>query len=271
MDQPTGNASRTSLLAETAACIRFFSRVPLPRIAKDDDVAAIPDFTQIARAIPLAGAVLGVLPALLLLLLTATALPGLVTASLVVIVQIMLTGALHEDGLADVSDGFFGGSSLERRLEIMKDSRTGAFGALALCLTVLLRIVLIAELLARFGPLTAAAVLIGIEAGSRALMVWQWKVLPPARPDGLGARFGVPDTAAANQAAVFGALCLLPVAAALPVPHVSLALVLAGLAAWGSGKLALAKIGGFTGDVLGAVQQVALLSFMTGLLVLPYS
>lgn len=269
MDQPTGKASGSGLIAETATCVRFFSRLPLPRISKDDDLTLIPDFSRIARAVPLAGAILGVLPATFLLFLAATELPGLVTASLVVIGQITLTGALHEDGLADVVDGFFGGATTERRLEIMKDSRTGAFGALALCLSVFLRIVLLAELLARFGPLSAAFILIGIEAGSRALMVWQWRVLPPARPEGLGSRFGVPGVKVANQAVLFGALCLLPVAAALPVPHVSLALGLSGVSAWATGRLAVLKIGGFTGDVLGTIQQISTVTFLLGLLVLP--
>ncbi|ADZ71251.1 adenosylcobinamide-GDP ribazoletransferase [Polymorphum gilvum] len=257
------------LIADTAACIRFFSRLPLPRLSSADDPAAMPDFTVSARAMPLAGALIGLPAALVLLLLSLTALPALAAAGLAVVILVALTGALHEDGLADVADGFFGGTSRERRLEIMKDSRTGAFGALALALATLLKVALLAALAERLGPSGAALTLVSAEAASRALALWQWSALPAARPDGLAARFGRPGRKAATQGLLLAALCLVPAALAMPAPHLSLAVVLAALAAHGVGRLAVAKIGGATGDVLGAVQQISGLAFLAGLAMLP--
>ncbi|WP_328804136.1 adenosylcobinamide-GDP ribazoletransferase [Roseibium aggregatum] len=257
------------LLADLAACTRFFSRLPLPRLGPSDNPDAAPYFRRVSRAAPLAGVLIALPAALLGLILGLTALPPLATALIVVGTLAATTGALHEDGLADVVDGFFGGGTSERRLEIMKDSRIGTFGALALVLSVALRTILLSALLERFGPGEAMVLFLGAEALSRTLMVWQWSQLPSARPDGLGNRFGRPDTGAAGQAALFGALCLLPSAVALSVPALSLGLILAGIAAHGIGRLVLAKIGGFTGDVLGAVQQITALAFLLGIAMIP--
>ncbi len=256
-------------LADLAACTRFFSRLPLPKLDPADDPDIPPDFRRIPRAAPLAGILIALPAALIGLILGWTALPELATAIFIVGTLAATTGALHEDGLADVADGFFGGTTADRRLEIMKDSRIGTFGALALVVSVGLRSVLLATLLERFGAGEAMILFLGAEALSRTLMVWQWSQLPSARPDGLGNRFGTPDRGAAGQAAVFGALCLLPSAVALSVPALSLGLILAGLAAQGIGRLARTKIGGFTGDVLGAVQQVSAIAFLLGLAMIP--
>lgn len=257
------------LLADVAACVRFFSRLPVPAICAADDPAAAPDFIRISRAAPLAGLVVALPASLAGLFLGFTQLPPLATAFVMCGALALITGALHEDGLADVADGFFGGSTPERRLEIMKDSRIGAFGALALMISVGLRAALIAALLTRLGPMDAILIFLGSEALGRTLLVWQWSILLPARPEGLGARFGKPDSSAARQAILFGLLCLIPAAIALSVPALSLGLLLSGLAAHMTGNLALRKIGGFTGDVLGAIQQVTTLGFLVGVMALP--
>jgi len=257
------------LLADLAACVRFFSRLPLPKLGPDDRPDAAPDFTRIARAAPLAGVLIALPAAVLGVILGLTMLPSLATALVMVGTLAATTGALHEDGLADVADGFFGGATGERRLEIMKDSRIGTFGALALVLSIGLRCVLLAAVLDRFGPGEAMILFLGVEALSRSLLVWQWSQLPSARPDGLGTRFGRPDTRSAGEAALVGALCLMPSAVALSVPALSLGLILAGVAAYGAGRLALARIGGFTGDVLGAIQQITVIAFFLGIAMIP--
>jgi adenosylcobinamide-GDP ribazoletransferase len=255
--------------ADTAACVRFFSRLHLERINSLDDPAAAPDFTRIARAAPVAGAVIALPAAALGLLLAYTALPALAAAVLIVGLLIATTGGLHEDGLSDVADGFFGGATRQRRLEIMKDSRIGAFGALALILSVALRISLVAALFQRFSPADAALLFLCSEALSRALLVWQWHQLPSARPDGLGARFGKPAHQTVIQA-LLATLCLLiPAIVLLPLSGLFLGLVLAIGTAYGTGRMAKAKIGGATGDVLGAVQQLSALGFLTGMLMVP--
>ena len=178
------------LLADAAACIRFFSRIPVSRVNRLDQPEALPDFTTQARAAPLAGAFVALPAAALGLALGYTAIPPLGIGLLVAALLAIVTGALHEDGLADIADGFFGGHTTERRLDIMKDSRIGAFGTIALVLALGLKAVLIAELIIRFGPAVAMATLLGLEAFSRALIVWQWNQLPPARPARAAAVFG---------------------------------------------------------------------------------
>ena len=133
-------------IADLAACLRFFSRVPVPTTNRLDDPSQLPAFSRAAWLVPVAGALLALPPALLLVLLGLTDLPPLAASLLAVALAMMLIGALHEDGLADVADGFFGASRRERRLEIMKDSRIGAFGTLALIVVVGLRTVLLATL-----------------------------------------------------------------------------------------------------------------------------
>ncbi len=267
-DQSSATAG-SGLAADTAACFRFFSRLPFPRLGSWDSPAAVPDFVRIARAAPLAGVAVALPAAAIGFLLGFTSLPPLVVGLLMTAALAAATGALHEDGLADVTDGFFGGHTAEKRLDIMKDSRIGSFGAMALIVAVGVRAALLGELLARFGPGGGILIFLGTEALSRTLLVWQWSILPSARPDGLGARFGKPDQKAANQATLLGAACVVPAALVVPVPALLTGLLLAALAAIGLGRLSVQKIGGFTGDVLGAIQQVTSLAFLIGCLAVP--
>ncbi|WP_428696608.1 adenosylcobinamide-GDP ribazoletransferase [Stappia sp.] len=262
-ESPAGGISRA--MADLAACLRFFSRLPVPCVNKTDNPAALPDFSRAAWVMPLAGAVLALPGALVLLVAGATALPGMVVAILAVGVGIAVTGGLHEDGLADVVDGFFGAGTAERRLEIMKDSRIGAFGTLALVLSVLLKVALVTALLERHAALPAALLLVCAEAGSRAVMAGVWCVLPPARPGGLASLCGTPSPRGAALAAALGGGALLAAVAVVPLAAAMTALFLTLLTAAGIRGLALAKIGGHTGDVLGAAQQVAVLSILLGL------
>jgi len=257
------------LAADTAACVRFFSRLPLQRVNRADDPAAAPHFQQIAGAAPLAGLVVALPAAGLGTLLGYSALPPLAVAALVLATLCATTGALHEDGLSDVADGFFGGATPARRLEIMKDSRIGAFGALALVLTIVLRISLLAVLWQRFSPADAALIFLSTEAISRAILVWQWSQRPLARPDGLAARFGKPDRGTARKAALLALPFLLPGALILSPTALFLGLLLAIATGFAVGRIAVTKIGGVTGDVLGAIQQICGLGFLVGMLMVP--
>jgi adenosylcobinamide-GDP ribazoletransferase len=257
------------LAADTAACVRFFSRLPLSRVNAQDDPSAAPDFTRIARAAPLAGFAVALPAAGLGMFLGFTHLPPLAVAALVAGTLAMVTGALHEDGLSDVADGFFGAATREKRLQIMKDSRIGAFGALALLISVLLRVALFAALWQRFSPADAALLLLGSEALSRALLVWQWEKYPLARPEGLAARFGKPEHQTVQQALLVTIPLLLPAALILSIEAFLLGILIAIGAAYLTGRIALDKIGGTTGDVLGAIQQLAGLGFLLGMLMVP--
>ncbi|WP_420410775.1 adenosylcobinamide-GDP ribazoletransferase [Roseibium sp.] len=249
-----------------AACVRFFSRLPLPAVNTSDTPAALPDFTRIPRAAPLAGAFVALPAAGAGLLLGMTDLPALVIAVAVAAVLTIVTGALHEDGLSDVADGFFGGATVEKRLDIMKDSRIGAFGAVALIFAILLRVALITTLLDRFSVADAVLLVVTGEAVSRFLLVWQWNRHPLARPDGLAARFGKPDGEALRQALLVTAVLILPAVFSVSLTGLALGLITGAIVALSAGHLALKKIKGTTGDVLGAIQQLSGLGFLTGLL-----
>ncbi|OWU84573.1 hypothetical protein ATO6_12955 [Oceanicola sp. 22II-s10i] len=210
-------------------------------------------------AFPLAGAVLGALAATAAALALSLGLPPSLAALVALATAVVLTGALHEDGLADVADGFWGGWTTERRLEIMKDSRIGTYGVVALVLSLAARWQALALILGAGHGWTA---LIAAGALSRAAMPAVMTALPHARRDGLSRSVGRPGPrpawiAAAIAAAI--ALILLDLRSALA------ACVLTLLAALGTATLAKRKIGGQTGDTLGATQQVAEIAILTAL------
>lgn len=190
---------------------------------------------------------------------------GISTSALLTIgMQVLLTGALHEDGLADTADGFGGGRSRERKLEIMRDSRIGTYGVVALLLVLSLRFSALQELASNLLSISdeldetishAGAIIVALVAAgtlSRAAMAAAWYLLPAARPDGLAASGGsvpLPSALLALGLAIAIAFLLLPGTAFI--------LAVAGVAAMTLAMVLLAhrQIGGHTGDVLGAVQQ----------------
>jgi adenosylcobinamide-GDP ribazoletransferase len=184
-------------------------------------------------------------------------LPDSIAAGLLVTVQIVLTGAMHEDGLADTADGFWGGFNPERRLEIMKDSQIGTYGVLSLILSIGLRWLALTVVLSTVGvwaPLALALL-------SRAVMPVLMFSLPNARNSGLSQSVGRPS-AALMIIGLF--LALMISGAIIGINTVTIAAVM-GLTTLGIALIARTKIGGQTGDVLGAGQNIAEL---TGLLVL---
>lgn len=254
-----------NLLHDLAACLRFYSRLPLPRFPGEPDPHAVPDFRTIPRMLPLAGLILALPPALVLLAGWWIDLGPFVAATLAVAVAVMLTGALHEDGLADVADGFGGGATPERRLEIMKDSRIGAYGGVALVLALALRIGALATLLDRVDA-GAAVALVLAAALSRTAALAPMVLLDPARRDGAAAAVGRPGHPALMVAGTLAfALALLAALLGLPFGGIVLMLVLSGLGALAVTALARRRIGGQTGDVIGACQQVAEIAALLGL------
>ena len=222
----------------------FLTRLPIGRRMH---VSA--SLAEAAPAFPLVGALVGVLGALAFWICDGLGLGPVLAALAAVGTTILATGALHEDGLADVADGFGGGFGRERKLEIMRDSAIGSFGVLALLFSVGLRVVALAML---HDPGPAALALIASHAVSRsalpAVMAWA----PLARSDGLAAGAGRPSPGAAGLGLLLAALVAL---LALGFGAGLLALLFGGLA--GAAVLALARrqIGGHSGDVLGAIEQ----------------
>ena len=232
--------------ADLVTALTFLTRLPLPLPEGDPP----PDLARATRAMPLAGALIGLGGAAIYWLSGALGLTPAIAGLLAVAATLLVTGALHEDGLADSADGLFAGAEPARRLEIMRDSRTGAFGAVALILSVGLRAAALAALAA---PGPAAAALIAAHALARALppAVMAWA--PLARDDGLAAAAGQAETGHAWAALGLGAaiaLLLLGFTAGLA------ALLVAGLVGFAGFRLARARIGGYTGDILGAIEQL---------------
>lgn len=172
-----------------------------------------------------------------------------ITAFFVLLSMVVTTGAMHEDGLADCADGFWGGWDVARRLEIMKDSQVGSYGVIALVMSLLLRWYILTMLIDK-GALVGAVLVSAVM--SRAAMVAVMHLLPNARRSGLSAQAGRPEGAPTLIALAFAVIAAI---AAPDVAFVWLTLS-AAIASLAVGALARAKVGGQTGDVLGATQQV---------------
>jgi adenosylcobinamide-GDP ribazoletransferase len=224
--------------------LAFLTRLPIPgRLAPRPLAVAV-------RCFPLVGFVVGLGGGLVYALGLKLGLPALGAALFGIVATGLLTGALHEDGLADSADGLAGGQDRERRLAIMSDSRIGSYGVLALIVSVLARASLLAALPADQG----IAALIGAHALARAAMALVMARSLPAKSGGLGAAAGKPAEGAALVAlaiaAIIAWIALGPVAAAI-------ALVAIIALTWLTARLGKRLIGGYTGDLLGAVEQVS--------------
>jgi adenosylcobinamide-GDP ribazoletransferase len=241
----SGEAKR-DWTGEALACLGFFTRLPVPAYRLGAD-----GFARALWAAPLAGLVPAFGAALMLAIGSFLHLPGLACAILAVAATLLLTGALHEDGLADVADGFGGGGTRERKLAIMKDSHIGTYGVAALAVSLLLRASLLAPL-AGNEISSVLAILIAAHCASRALLPAMMHDLPNARAAGVSAGVGQVPAETARLALLIGAVLLLP----LGLSSAVFATLLLGLSYIVIRLLALRQIGGQTGDVLGALQQL---------------
>lgn len=253
-----------SFIDDTARCVAFLSRIHVPSryfIGHDGRLS------KAVRAFPAAGLVIALPAATLLFCLSFLHVDALLAASLVVTVMVLMTGALHEDGLCDAADGLFGGRSREAALSIMKDSRIGTYGAAALVLSLLLRVAALAAILPTVSPASASLALLSSAGISRAAMVWHWSHLPPARLDGVAAGVGAPEPQAVRLALIsggVGALVLL-LLGGLPWQGIALVAIAISLAVPALTRLVSRTIGGHTGDTIGAAQQVAEISVLAAL------
>ena len=256
---------------DLAHCVRFYSRLPVPALPWEQDAHAPPSFPRLLRMIPVAGLVLGLLPAAVLGLALGLNLGPWLAATLSVATIVLTTGALHEDGLADTADSI-GGTTREKRLEIMRDSRIGAFGAAALFLSLALRIGALAALASRIdGGAVVVAILITASL-SRTAGLMPLVFLAPARADGMSRAVGQPARSTFWRVAGIAVLLavLLGAFGDLPAAGIALMLVLSGLAGLAITRFAERHLGGQTGDIAGAAQQVAEIAALIGLLtVLP--
>ncbi len=232
---------------EIVAALALLTRLPVGALAAR---LPAPEPVRAVWAYPLAGAIVGAIGGGVYWLSAALGLPPALAAVWALAALVLATGALHEDGLADFADGF-GGATRERRLEIMRDSRLGVYGALALALSLALRAVALAVLA---NPSLVLAGLVAAGAASRACAGGLMAALPNARADGLSVAAGRPS--AAITAMGFGMAILV----GMIVLEFGLIWALwlgAGLGALAVAWLAKRSLGGQTGDVLGAAVQAA--------------
>ena len=233
-------------LRDLAVAGAFLTRLPFHPTPPVD----MADLGPAVRVFPLIGLVVGITGGGALWLAWQVDLQPMACALIGLAITTWISGALHEDGLADFADGI-GARDRARRLAIMRDSRIGAFGVLALIFSVGLKLVLLAGIPA---PGLAAATLIGAAAASRGVMPLLMFALRPARVDGLGRDAGRPSKPAMGVATAFTILILLIFFDWQPA---LLALVLFLATTAMLGWLAQRRLGGYTGDVLGAAQQIA--------------
>jgi adenosylcobinamide-GDP ribazoletransferase len=253
-------------LIATATCIRFYSRLPIPALPGENP-HTLPDFRLVPRALPFAALVIAAPAALIALLAGLAGVNALLTAALAVTALVVTTGAFHEDGLADSADGLFGGHTPERRLEIMKDSRVGTFGALALGLSLLLRVSALSAVLQGAGAWAVAAAVLVAAPWSRVEGVRILATVEPSRSSGASAAVGQPDRSVLPIAyGLSGVLALLLViVGALPLAGIVLGLALSALTTFWLSRTAIRLIGGQTGDILGAAQQLGEIAIYLGL------
>ena len=252
-------------LQDLRAALMFLTILP---VGGEDGTSAPPVSPRFLRAFPLAGAVVGMLSGAILILSGWAGAPAMIAAALAVAAGIVLTGAMHEDGLSDMADGL-GGRSRERRLEIMRDPAVGTFGVLALVLAVLLNVLAVAHMAEGAGPIRAVAALIAAHAVSRLAAVRMLHALPPARPDGRGREAGRPDDGLMFRTAA----AALAVVAVTGLPAGGVSAVMTALAvAMLAGELVIRRterlLGGQTGDAAGAVEVVVRTVFLVTIAVL---
>lgn len=184
--------------------------------------------------------------------------PAIVATGWAIAFQLLLTGALHEDGFADTVDGFFGGHTAERRLDIMRDSRIGSYGGLALSLLMLLRAGTMTTLAAQ--PVHIVSILTTAGAFSRLSLMLPLLWLRPARADGLAHELRHLPARSLLVAIVLTAM----IASSLSLLGALSLFLMACLATLGLCSVAYRLIGGYTGDVLGATAIIAELVVLTG-------
>jgi len=227
--------------------VSFLTRIPAHRHSANgsDMSAAVPWF-------PVVGLALGLLQAAIYLGLLKL-LPSLPASAVVVALLCLVTGAFHHDGLADMADAFGGGWTVEQRLEILKDSRLGTYGVTALCLVLIVEVSAISSL----SGWPAVYAMASAHTLSRAMSTVAMVTSTPARDSGLGVDY----LTGLNSKAVVVAGVFATVVVAVGFKVWAIVIVAgAGAVTLAVVRLAISKIGGISGDVLGGIQQLTKLA-----------
>ncbi|MCF8466363.1 MAG: adenosylcobinamide-GDP ribazoletransferase [Sneathiella sp.] len=208
------------------------------------------------RAFALVGLIVGGLSGTVYIVASFLGVPELIAALLAIAAQVLITGALHEDAIGDVADGFGGGSDKEKKLAIMRDSRVGTYAVVTLVLVIGIKS---AAISAVSDTLMGFAIIVTAASISRGVMCWALYFLPAARGDGLGRGAGHPDMIAP----LWSTFLIILIAVLILGPQLgAIALFAAICGATLMGLIAWRQIGGQTGDVLGAIQQLSELAVL---------
>jgi len=246
------------MIQEFITALQFLTRIRLVSEPVCDEVS----LGRSVRYFPLVGMAIGAL-LMLAAFLTGGWLPGTVRSTLLVTLCVFITGGLHCDGLMDTADGLFSGRSRERMLEIMKDSRVGAFGVIAIILLLLWKWSLIQDM----PDSLVGTALLSMMTISRFSMVLAILYFPYARPEGMGRAFslhagpGALWTALLTVTGLLGGIYLTQVLFLVLVA--AAATTAAGFFVFWFGSWAVRKIGGLTGDLYGAVAELTELLVLT--------
>lgn len=261
-------------LVLTISAAMFLSRLPLNWIlVRIEQVLVQPagkyEFEKTSKYFGPAAVIVAFPGVVAFLVSSMIGLPLTISAIVTVIALVVSTGALHEDALADVADGFGGGNTRERKLEIMRDSQIGTYGACALILSISLQIACYIELMASLSLFESVLLILAANVASTTVMVWPWATLPAARSEGgLSASHGMPSVETANFASITGlsiAFLLLWLAAGLLPALVSLAICWFSMMVFA--HVCQGQIGGHTGDSLGATKKLSELGLLLALII----
>lgn len=246
--------------------VQFFTRLPVPGWVGH----SAGQLEQAARYLPLVGIMVGALAAAVLWA-TAQVLPLPLAVALSIAAGILVTGAFHEDGLSDFADGFGSRHTPAKILAIMKDSRVGAYGVIALVLVLLTKFEALLTLYQTHAWSAAAAALVAAHAVSRLLAVSLMYTQRYVRTDDSARAKPVAQAMSTSSfiVALLGAAITLPLLTMgdIPLGNIAAALVAAlSMRVWLAWRIQQ-RLGGYTGDCLGAVQQLSEIAFYLGLLV----
>jgi adenosylcobinamide-GDP ribazoletransferase len=254
-----------ALRLETVQLLRFYTRFPIPPLSFEADPYAAPDFSKSIRSLPFVAIFIALPSVFMIALGVLIELPAPIIAVLAIAATALATGAFHEDGLADTADSIGGGMSAKRRLEIMRDSRIGSYGSMALILVVMLKIFAISALLNRYGVSNTMLSIISAAMLSRVVGLLPHMILPSARQDGRSAEVAKPQPAPALLAILISLIFCFIALADFGYLKITLAVLTIAALAFLICIWTKRKINGQTGDILGAIQQISEVTLLVAL------
>lgn len=255
------NMNYSMHIDKLAHAIGFLSRYPVPsKYFQSDDGS----MTETSGYYVIAGILIALPLACIAAILAALDINSMLIAAIFVASLTFATGGLHEDGLSDCADGFWGASQKDKILNIMKDSRLGTYGTLALLFSILIKFVALTQIFENFGAFSAFIAVLIASGCSRGVMVWHWSELPSARDNGVAASVGEPSTTALQLTMI--SIAILGVISIIFIGFLatSMATIFAAAITYYFTNLSDDKIDGHTGDTIGATQQLSEIAILIG-------